>query len=126
MSNININPAIKITPKINGLTQQEIKCLITLSQKKRFPAPAPKPIAPSDRLKAYNGVLSKIDHSKIIRVIPNQNVTLTPAAPRSPDSKGSIGLVTRDDSESCYLDTDPNFSETSIIQMPTLWKGTTS
>ena len=72
--------------------------------------PEPRPIAISDRLKAYNGVLSKIDPSKIIRVIPNPTVTLTPAAPRSPDGKGSIGLVTSDANGSCYWDTDPNFS----------------
>jgi hypothetical protein len=123
MSNIKINPAIKITSKITGLTQQEITGIIAVSQKKRFPAPSPRPIAISDRLNAYNGVLSKIDPSKIIRFIPNPTVTLTPAAPRSPDGKGSIGLMTSDANGSCYWDTDPNFSETGTIQMPNFMEG---
>jgi hypothetical protein len=128
MSNIKTNsPANnlqgRITPRITELTQQQIKDIIAQSQKKRFPAPAPKPLAQIERLKQYNGVLSKIDPSKIIRVIPNPITTLTPAAPRSPDGKGSIGLVTRDDSESCYWDTDINFSETGTIQMPNYMEG---
>ena len=123
MSNIKINPAIKITPKITGLTQQEITGIIAQSRKKRFPAPEPRLIAISDQAQAYKGVLSKIDPSKIIQVIPNPTVTLTPAAPRSTDGKGSIGLVTSDANGSCYWDTDPNFSETGTIQMPNFMDG---
>lgn len=126
MSNIKINSAIKITPKITGVTQQEITGIIAQSQKKRFPAPSPRLIALSDRLKAYTGLLSKIDSSKIIRFIPNPTVTLTPAAPRNPDGKGSIDLVTSDANGSCYWDTDPNFSETGTIQMPNFMEATSS
>jgi hypothetical protein len=68
-------------------------------------------------------VLSKLDPSKIIRIIPNPIITLTPAAPRSPDGKGSIGLVTSDNNGSCYWDTDQNFSETGTIQMPNFMDG---
>jgi hypothetical protein len=123
MSSIKINkpqPNLvgKIAVKTPELTQEQIKEIISQSQKKRFPAPAPKPLPRTERLKLYNSVLSKIDPKKILRVIPNASVTLTPSAPRSPDGKGSIGLVTSDDSGSCYWDTDPKFSETGTIQMP--------
>ena len=124
MSNIKISSqANKIAPKVSELTQQEIQTLIAKSQKKRFPAPAPQTMVVSERLRLYNSVLSKIDPTKIIRVIPNPTITLTPAAPRNPDGKGSIGLETRDDSESCYWDTDPKLSVTGFIQMPNFVDG---
>ena len=124
MSNIKISSqANKIAPKVSELTQQEIQTLIAKSQKKRFPAPAPQTMVVSEHLRPYNSVLSKIDPPKIIRVIPNPTITLTPAAPRNPDGKGSIGLETRDDSESCYRDTDPKLSVTGFIQMPNFVDG---
>jgi hypothetical protein len=112
-----------ITAKNPELTPQQIKEIIDSTQKKRFPAPPPKPLAQNERLKLYNSVLSKIDPTKILRIVPEATITLTPAAPRSPDGKGSIGLVTRDDSSSCYWDTDPKFSETGTIQMPNFNEG---
>src|SRR5512137_365176 len=93
----------KSTPQINlsnqistktKLTQEQIRELIVQSQKKRFPAPAPQPLTQAERLKQYNSVLSKLDRSKIIRIIPNTAITLTPCSPRSADGRGSIGLVT--------------------------------
>jgi hypothetical protein len=112
-----------IAPKTLELTQQQITELLSNSQKKRFPAPAPKPLTQTERLQQYNNVLSKIDPSKIIRIVPEPTITLTPAAPRSIDGKGSIGLESRDDSESCYWDTDPKMSETGFIQMPNFVEG---
>jgi hypothetical protein len=124
MSNIKIsNQTNKILPKATELTQQDIKDLIAQSQKRRFPAIAPQPLSASERLRQYSNVLSKIDPSKVIRVIPNPTITLTPVVPRSPDGKGSLGLETRDDSESCYWDTDPKLSDTGFIQMPNFVDG---
>ncbi len=124
MSNIKISSAAnKIIPKVSELPQLEIQTRIVQSQKKRFPASTPQPMVASERLRLYNGVLSKLDPSKIIRVIPNPTITLTPAVPRSPDGKGSIGLETRDDSERCYWDTDPKLSDTGFIQMPNFVDG---
>jgi hypothetical protein len=123
MSNIRENKATKNLPgkvaaKVPDFTLEQLKAIMTESAKKRAPAPVPKPLAASERLRLFNGVLSKLDPSKILRIIPNPVIILTPAAPRSIDGKGSIGLVTRDDSESCYWDTDTQFSETGTIQMP--------
>ena len=113
----------KVTVKVSELTLEQVKGIMAESAKRRVPAPVPKPLAASERLKLYKSVLSKLDPSKIIRIVPNPVITLTPAAPRSVDGKGSIGLVTRDDSESCYWDTDPKFSDTGIIQMPNFVEG---
>jgi hypothetical protein len=102
---------------------EEAKKVIAKLDKKRFPFAKPRKLTTSQRLTQYSGVLSKLDPSKIIRIVPNPTFTLTPSAPRSQDGKGAIGLVTRDDSESCYWDTDPKFSETGIIQMPNFVEG---
>ena len=107
-----------IAPKTMELTQQQIRELLAQIQKRRFPAPSPKPLTGQQRLQQYNSVLSKLDPSKIIRVVPDPTVTLTPAQPRDPNGRGAITLVTKDDSGSCYWDTDPAFSETGTIQMP--------
>jgi hypothetical protein len=128
MSNIKVNKSTidlprKVVAKTSELTLEQVKTIVAESAKKRVPAPVPKPLGASERLGLYNGVLSKLDPSKIIRIVPNPEVTLTPAAPRSSDGKGAIGLVTRDDSESCYWDTDPKFSDTGIIQMPNFVEG---
>jgi hypothetical protein len=123
ITNTITNQTGKLTPKTVELTSQQVKDIIAKTQKKRFPAPAPQPMKISERLKLYNSVLSKIDPLKNIRIIPNPTITLTPAAPRSPDGKGSILLVTADDSESCYWDTDPSLSETGTIQMPNYLEG---
>jgi hypothetical protein len=105
------------------LTLEQAKLEIAALEKKRAPFAKPKALTASERLKQYNSVLSKIDPLKILKIVPNPTFTLTPAAPRSADGKGAIGLVTRDDTESCYWDTDPKFSETGIIQMPNWSEG---
>jgi hypothetical protein len=102
----------------------EAKKVVASLESKRFPTVKPRELTVSERLTQYNSVLSKIDPSKIIKIVPNPTFTLTPAAPRSADGKGAISLVTRDDSESCYWDTDPKFSgETGSIQMPNFVEG---
>ncbi len=113
-----VNQQVNIASKTTALSQQQIQEMLALNQKKRFPAPAPRPLTQQERLKQYNSVLSKIDPSKIIRIVPEPTVTLTPAQPRDPNGKGAITLVTKDDTGSCYWDTDPAFSETGTIQMP--------
>jgi hypothetical protein len=113
-----VNDHVSVAPKTTAFSQQQIKDLFALTQKKRFPAPAPRPLTQQQRLQQYSSVLSKIDPSKIIRVIAEPTVTLTPAQPRDPNGKGAITLVTTDDGGSCYWDTDPAFSETGTIQMP--------
>jgi hypothetical protein len=112
---IKINEQLDIASK---LSPQQIKDVLALNQKKRFPAPAPRPLTQQERLAQYSSVLSKLDPSKIIRVVAEPIVTLTPAQPRDPNGKGAITLVTTDDTGSCYWDTDPGFSETGTIQMP--------
>jgi hypothetical protein len=124
MSNIRIPPKPNtILPKSLELTPQQVKEMLAEIQKKRFPAPAPKPLAQTERLKLYNSVLSKLDPSKILRIVPEPTITLTPSTPKSPDGKASIGLQTRDHSGSCYWDTDPKLSETGFIQMPNFSDG---
>jgi hypothetical protein len=98
------------------LTLEQAKLEIAALEKKRAPFAKPKALTASERLKQYNSVLSKIDPLKILKIVPNPTFTLTPAAPRSADGKGAIGLVTRDDTESCYWDTDPKFSETALFK----------
>ena len=118
-----INQQIPIATKSSELSQQKIKELLAEVQKKRFPAPAPKPLTQQQWLQQYNNALSKLDPSKIIRTQLDPTVTLTPIQPRDPNGRGAITLVSKDDSGSCYWDTDPDFSSTGIIQMPN-WSST--
>ena len=105
-------------PLKKPITLDQAKLENAAFEKKRVQFAQPKPLTSSQRLQQYNDALKKIDPSRLLKILPNPTFTLTPAAPRSADGKGSIGLVTRDNTESCYWDTDPKFSETGIIQMP--------
>lgn len=77
-----------LTQKPVEVSQQQIKELLVQTLKKRFPAPVPKPLTQQQRFQQYSNVLSKLDPSKIIRIIPDPTVTLTPIQPR--DSYGKV------------------------------------
>jgi hypothetical protein len=69
MSNIRENKATnnllgKVVAKVSDFTLEQVKAIMTESAKKRAPAPVSKPLATSERLRLFNGVLSKLDTSK--------------------------------------------------------------